>query len=136
MLPARPRTRLFVKLLTMQTARPELTDDQKQEIREAFDLFDTEKSGRIDYHELKVAMRALGFPVKKEEVKRLMAEYDKEGSGRIGWDDFFEISESRARRDYKHCGVMPFESLAPTSAIRVTAVRFCLTHPCSVLISC
>ena len=34
--------------------RPELTDEQKQEIKEAFDLFDTDKSGTIDYHELKV----------------------------------------------------------------------------------
>ncbi len=34
--------------------RPELTDEQKQEIKEAFDLFDTDKSGSIDYHELKV----------------------------------------------------------------------------------
>lgn len=35
-------------------ARPELTEDQKQEIREAFDLFDGEKTGFLDYHELKV----------------------------------------------------------------------------------
>jgi len=45
--------------------RHELTDEQKQEIKEAFDLFDTDKTGTIDYHELKVAMRALGFDVKK-----------------------------------------------------------------------
>jgi centrin-3 len=32
----------------------ELTDEQKQEIREAFDLFDTDRSGSIDYHEVKV----------------------------------------------------------------------------------
>lgn len=37
-----------------------------RERREAFDLFDTDKSGSIDYHELKVAIRALGFDVKKE----------------------------------------------------------------------
>ena len=43
-----------------------MTEEQKQEIREAFDLFDTDKSGSIDYHELKVAIRALGFDVKKE----------------------------------------------------------------------
>ena len=38
-------------------ARPtkiELTEEQKQEIREAFDLFDTDRSGSIDYHEVKV----------------------------------------------------------------------------------
>lgn len=46
--------------------RVEMTEEQKQEIREAFDLFDTDKSGSIDYHELKVAIRALGFDVKKE----------------------------------------------------------------------
>ena len=34
--------------------RPELSEEQKQEIRDAFDLFDTDKDGAIDYHELKV----------------------------------------------------------------------------------
>ena len=34
-----------------------LTEEQKQEIREAFDLFDTDGSGAIDSKELKVAMR-------------------------------------------------------------------------------
>lgn len=34
--------------------KPELTEEQKQEIREAFDLFDTDGSGSIDVKELKV----------------------------------------------------------------------------------
>ena len=34
--------------------KPELTEEQKQEIREAFDLFDTEGTGTIDAKELKV----------------------------------------------------------------------------------
>lgn len=34
--------------------RRELSEEQKQEIREAFDLFDTDKDKAIDYHELKV----------------------------------------------------------------------------------
>ena len=32
----------------------ELSEEQKQEIKEAFDLFDTDKDRTIDYHELKV----------------------------------------------------------------------------------
>ena len=71
-------------------ARQELSDEQKQEIREAFDLFDTNKTGTIDYHELKVAMRALGFDVKKPEVVELMNEYDREGQGYIVFDDFLD----------------------------------------------
>ncbi|CAG8776129.1 15666_t:CDS:1, partial [Acaulospora morrowiae] len=44
-----------------------LTPEQEEEIREAFDLFDTEGSGTIDIKDFKVAIRALGFEPKKEE---------------------------------------------------------------------
>lgn len=36
--------------------RKELGDEQKQEIKEAFNLFDTDKDQAIDYHELKVRL--------------------------------------------------------------------------------
>eukprot|EP00947_MAST-08B_sp_MAST-8B-sp1_P001086 g1086.t1 len=75
--------------------RPELSEDQKQEIREAFELFDTSKCGSIDYHELKVAMRALGFPITKPEVVKVVKEYDREETGRIGFSDFMEIIAER-----------------------------------------
>uniref|UniRef100_A0A8D2NIZ6 EF-hand domain-containing protein n=1 Tax=Zonotrichia albicollis TaxID=44394 RepID=A0A8D2NIZ6_ZONAL len=69
-------------LLKKSGLKPELTEEQKQEIREAFDLFDTDGSGSIDIKELKVAMRALGFEPKKEEIKKMIADIDKEGSER------------------------------------------------------
>lgn len=34
--------------------RRELREEQKIEIKEAFELFDSEKTGKMDYHELKV----------------------------------------------------------------------------------
>mmetsp|Transcript_13481 Transcript_13481/g.11548 ORF Transcript_13481/g.11548 Transcript_13481/m.11548 type:complete len:170 (+) Transcript_13481:64-573(+) len=77
--------------------RAELTEEQKQEIKEAFDLFDTEKIGSIDYHELKVTMRALGFDVKKAEVLSLMKEFDRDNSGRIDFQDFYEIMARKFR---------------------------------------
>jgi centrin-3 len=74
-------------------ARPELTDEQKQEIKEAFELFDTDKDGCVDYHELKVAMRALGFDLKKAEVLKLLRDHDKDNSGLMDFQDFAKISE-------------------------------------------
>ena len=59
----------------------ELTEEQKQEIKEAFDLFDTDGSGSIDAKELKVAMRALGFEPKKEEIQKMISDVDDDGSG-------------------------------------------------------
>ena len=49
-----------------------LTEEQRQEIKEAFDLFDTEGAGVIDARELKVAMRALGFEPKRDEIKKMI----------------------------------------------------------------
>lgn len=34
--------------------RRELTDEENDEIKEAFDLFDNDKDNEIDYHEFKV----------------------------------------------------------------------------------
>ena len=80
-------------------SRPELTEEQKTEIREAFDLFDADGSGTIDVKELKVraenrsifawnsitfiqvAMRALGFEPKKEEIKKMISDIQKENAG-------------------------------------------------------
>jgi centrin-3 len=73
--------------------RPELSDDQKQELREAFDLFDADKKGSIDLHELKVLMRALGFQVKKPEVVKMVHEVDPHNEGIVNFDQFMDISE-------------------------------------------
>jgi centrin-1 len=75
--------------------RRELTEEQRQEIKEAFDLFDTDGSGSIDAKELKVAMRALGFEPSKDEVKRMMAEADREGTGKIEYKDFLELMQTK-----------------------------------------
>jgi len=73
----------------------ELSEEQKAEIKEAFELFDTEKMGRIGPHELKVAMRALGFDVKKQEVLRIIEDVDRTGSGSIEFSDFMDIMKQK-----------------------------------------
>lgn len=62
----------------------ELTEDQRQEIKEAFDLFDTDGSGTIDTKELKVAMRALGFEPRKEELRLLLLAVASSSAGGSG----------------------------------------------------
>ena len=70
----------------------QLTEEQREEIKEAvshsfttrerknanrmlplqFQLFDLDKDQKIDYHEFKVAMKALGFEVSKSEILSLL----------------------------------------------------------------
>lgn len=68
-----------------------LTEEQKEEIKEAFDLFDTDGTGKIDAKELKVAMRALGFEPKKQEIRNIIVDMDHDGTGTIQYHDFLDL---------------------------------------------
>merc|ERR1719203_2449852 len=78
-------------LISYAKKKSELDDSQKLEIKEAFELFDTDGSGEIDAKELRVAMRALGFDPKKEEIHQMIAEVDDDGSGEIGFPEFLKM---------------------------------------------
>ena len=69
------------------THRVELNEEQRAEIKEAFDLFDTNGSGIIDLQDLKVALRALGFEPAKSEIKTLINELNKPTNQREGDKD-------------------------------------------------
>lgn len=103
--------------------RAELTADERQELQEAFQLFDQEATGRIDLHELKVIdachlslslsaphapvltpvflpsiikqvlMRALGFQVKRAQVMKMAHEVDPNHGGAVDFETYLEISE-------------------------------------------
>merc|ERR1712167_14463 len=75
----------------MKKKAPGLSEDQLDEIREAFSLFDGDASGAIDVRELKAAMRALGFEVKNEELKKMVSDIDNDGNGTIEFAEFLEM---------------------------------------------
>ncbi|XP_042483543.1 caltractin-like isoform X2 [Macadamia integrifolia] len=79
-----------------------LTTQKKQEIKEAFDLFDTDNSGTIDAKELNIAMRALGFEMTEEQINQMIADVDKDGSGAIDFDEFVHMMTAKiGERDTK-----------------------------------
>ncbi|KAK0320333.1 Calcium-binding component of the spindle pole body (SPB) half-bridge [Friedmanniomyces endolithicus] len=49
-----------------------LSEEQREEVNEAFSLFDLDKDAHIDYHELKVALKALGFDLPKSDILALL----------------------------------------------------------------
>ncbi|KAI9725914.1 MAG: Calcium-binding component of the spindle pole body (SPB) half-bridge [Chrysothrix sp. TS-e1954] len=50
----------------------QLSEEQREEISEAFGLFDLDKDSHLDYHELKVAFKALGFEIAKSEILAIL----------------------------------------------------------------
>ncbi|EEB06708.1 centrin [Schizosaccharomyces japonicus yFS275] len=88
------------RLAAYPAARVEISEEQRQDIKEAFELFDSDKDHAIDYHELRAAMRALGFEAQKSEVLKIIRDFDKTGKGLLQMDDFIRVmSEKIAERD-------------------------------------
>ena len=89
--------------------RLELTEQQRTEVRQAFDLFDTDGQGVIDGNALKVVLRALGFEPRKEEVRKMIASVDKSGSGTIDFNEFLKLLlDKMSEKDSKEDAMRAF----------------------------
>merc|ERR1719272_1846654 len=85
--------------------RPGLTEDEIDEIREAFNLFDTDGSGMIDPRELKAAMQSLGFETKNPTIFQMIADLDTESGGQIDFDEFLDAITQKLRDKETRSGI-------------------------------
>jgi centrin-1 len=72
-----------------------LSEEEIEEIREAFNLFDTDGSGTIDPKELKAAMQSLGFEAKNQTIYQMIADIDKDGDGSIDFEEFLDMMTAK-----------------------------------------
>ena len=72
-----------------------LTEDEVLEIREAFDLFDTDESGEIDVAELKQTLLNLGIDTKNQTLQNMLADIDKNGDANIDFDEFINMMTAK-----------------------------------------
>ena len=82
----------------------EPTDAENEELRQAFNLFDTDGAGTIKSEEVRVALTALQFNPTYEEIQELIAKHDTEKAGQLSFDEFTaivldKISELRPTED-------------------------------------
>lgn len=95
--------------------RLEPTEQQRADIKEAFDLFDVEGTGTIDAKEVRVALRALGFEPSRDELKRLITEVErnKKSAGNAEGSDKQRNSEPRGTGKRRHYTLIFFDSVVP-----------------------
>mmetsp|Transcript_7370 Transcript_7370/g.16895 ORF Transcript_7370/g.16895 Transcript_7370/m.16895 type:complete len:175 (-) Transcript_7370:262-786(-) len=87
------------KKATKKYERPGLSQDEIDELYEAFNLFDSDGGGTIDIKELKAAMQSLGFESKNVDIMDLISDVDKDGSGEIDFDEFLDMMTAQITAD-------------------------------------
>ena len=65
------------------------------DIRAAFERFDTNKSGKLDFKELRGALTAMGLEVGQERAAAILQEYDADGSGLMELNEFEQLVASQ-----------------------------------------
>ncbi|XP_059555024.1 centrin-2-like, partial [Myotis daubentonii] len=88
------------------TPKLELSPQQIQEPRHAFDLSDTDAAGTTDVRELKVVTRAMGFEPRKEEIMKMISEIDPEGTGKMNFNDFLTVMTQKMCKKVSKEGIL------------------------------
>lgn len=73
----------------------ELSEEQIEEFKEAFSLFDPEDNGYIPISELGTVLRSLGIHATDDEKNEMIDKYDPKSEGTIYFKDFLEIILSK-----------------------------------------
>lgn len=69
----------------------ELTEDQINDIREAFSMFDQDGDGTISTEELRLVMTNLGQTVSDGDIKEMLGDIDTDAEGNLDFESFKKI---------------------------------------------
>ena len=69
----------------------ELTEEQKKEYTQAFEVFDKNKDGMISRQELKTIMRSLGQNPTEDDIEEMLLNVDRDKDGQISYEEFMKI---------------------------------------------
>ncbi|KAL9270192.1 putative calcium-binding protein CML10 [Drosera capensis] len=63
-------------------------EDEVRELKEAFDVYDKDKNGKISPKELLAVLKGLGEKCDLKDCKRMIGEVDVDGDGQVNFEEF------------------------------------------------
>uniref|UniRef100_A0A7E4ZS23 Calmodulin n=1 Tax=Panagrellus redivivus TaxID=6233 RepID=A0A7E4ZS23_PANRE len=75
------------EFVSMMSKKMKQSEDDR-ELKEAFQVFDTDRDGYITAPELGVIMRNLGENLSEKEICEMIHEADLDGDGKVNFDEF------------------------------------------------
>ena len=73
----------------------DIPEDQMEEFKQAFALFDKDGNGHVDANELGQVLASLGQIPTEDELKRMISEGDGDMNGTIEFSEFLQMMKSK-----------------------------------------
>ena len=75
----------------------DIPQERRLEYKDAFEMFDKNKDGKITIMELANVMRSLNLDPTEEELKEMIDEVDLDGNGEIDFEEFVTLMNRRSK---------------------------------------
>lgn len=78
-----------------------LSEEQIQEYKDAFYMFDRDNNGYITTNELNSIMRTLGFNPTEDDLQQMIFTVDYDGDGRLNMEEYIQLMEQQKKPEEK-----------------------------------
>ena len=75
-----------------------MKDPKTKELKEAFNMFDRDKDGLINYNELGNVLQSQGFNPTNQELLEMIADVDENEDEKINFEEFLILMHSRLKK--------------------------------------
>jgi len=94
-----------------------MDEEEREELKAAFEVFDTDHSGFIDMEELGRLMAGLGQDLSRNELDKMMNELDEDHDGQVSFEEFLTLMTGKlGEKDDGDAEEIPDSAIAAASA--------------------
>ena len=112
------------------TKKLDIPEDKIEEYREAFNMFDKNKKGKLTINDLTKIMKNFGYPLTKDEAKKMIASVDASGEGEVDFEEFVMLMEKQTHNLGDDPVLQAFRDFDKNDDGKITNLEFkyILTH--------
>ena len=108
----------------------DIPEDKVAEYKESFDMFDRNKKGKITINDITKIMKNFGYPLSKEEAKKMVSSVDSSGDGEVDFEEFVMLMEKHIHNLSDDPVLQAFREFDKNDDGKITnyEFRYILTH--------